>query len=83
MYKQPQVAKDLQIREYWAFRDEISVHHRVLFKCDRVIIPMRLHPDMRIHWRRKGAKACYRQTHQTLFWPNMQGEMNYVGRCSA
>ena len=40
------------IREYWTFRDEISMQNGVLFKSDRVIIPKKLHSEMlrRIYW---------------------------------
>ena len=73
------------IREYWTFRDEISVQNGVLFKSDRVIIPKKLRSEMlrRIHWSHIGAEACYRQARQTLFWPNMQGEIkDFVGQCA-
>lgn len=75
----------IAVREYWAFRDEISVQNGVLFKSDRVIIPKKLRPEMlrRIHLSHTGAEACYRQARQTLFWPNMQGEIkDFVGQCA-
>ncbi len=73
------------IRGYWAIRDEISVQDGVLFRSQRVIIPKTLRPEMlrRIHYSHIGGEACYRQARDTLFWPNMQGEIkDFVQQCS-
>lgn len=73
------------IRGYWAFRDEISVQDGILFRSQRVIIPKTLRPEMlrRIHYSHVGGEACYRQARDTLFWPNMQGEIkDFVQQCS-
>ncbi|KAJ8006345.1 hypothetical protein DPEC_G00134270 [Dallia pectoralis] len=73
------------IRGYWAIRDEISVQDGVLFRSQRVIIPKTLQPEMlrRIHYSHIGGEACYRQARDTLFWPNMQGEIkDFVQQCS-
>ncbi len=38
----------------------------------------------RIHATHIGGEACYRQAKETLFWPNMRGEIKvYVANCSA
>lgn len=71
---------------YWAVRDEISVQDGVLFKGQRIIIPRSLCPEMlrRIHISHIGGAACYRQARETLYWPNMQGEIkDFVSQCSA
>ncbi|KAJ8004076.1 hypothetical protein DPEC_G00155030 [Dallia pectoralis] len=73
------------IRGYWAIRDEISVQDGVLFRSQHVIIPKTLQPEMlrRIHYSHIGGEACYRQARDTLFWPNMQGEIkDFVQQCS-
>lgn len=57
----------------------------VLFKSDKVITSKKLRPEMRhcIHWSHIGAETCYRQAHQTFFWPNMQGEIkDFGGPCA-
>ncbi|KAK7933832.1 hypothetical protein WMY93_004728 [Mugilogobius chulae] len=76
----------IAIREYWSVRDEISAQNGVLFKGQRVIIPKSLRPEMlkRIHISHIGGEACYRQARDTLYWPNMQGEIkDFVSQCSA
>ncbi|KAJ8385140.1 hypothetical protein AAFF_G00192810 [Aldrovandia affinis] len=64
-------------REYWPFRDEISVQNGVLFRGQKVIIPKSLRPEMLtcIHSSHIGGEACYRHAQETLYWPNMQTEI--------
>lgn len=76
----------LAIREYWSIRDEISAQDGVLFKSQRVIVPKSLRAEMlkRIHASHVGGDACYRQARDTLYWPNMHGEIkDHVSQCSA
>lgn len=76
----------LAIREYWSIRDKISAQDGVLFKSQRVIVPKSLHAEMlkHIHASHVGGDACYRQARDTLYWPNMHGEVkDYVSQCSA
>lgn len=73
------------VREYWTFRDEISVQNGVLFRGQKVIIPKSLRPEMltRIHSSHVGGDACYRQARETLYWPNMQAEIkDFVSNCT-
>ena len=75
----------MAIRDYWAIRDEISAQDGVLFRSQRVIIPKSMRPEMlrRIHYNHVGGEACFRQARDTLYWPNMQGEIkDYVQQCS-
>uniref|UniRef100_A0A8C7JBX1 Gypsy retrotransposon integrase-like protein 1 n=1 Tax=Oncorhynchus kisutch TaxID=8019 RepID=A0A8C7JBX1_ONCKI len=73
------------VREYWTFRDEISLQNGVLFRGQKVIIPKSLRPEMltRIHSSHVGGDACYRQARETLYWPNMQAEIkDFVSNCT-
>ena len=36
----------VNIREYWNYRDELSVHNGILFKGSRVIIPRIFRPEV-------------------------------------
>ncbi len=76
----------LSVREYWPFRDELNIQKGVLFRGQCVIIPKALRAEMltRIHATHIGGKACYRQAKETLFWPNLRGEIkDYLANCSA
>ena len=50
------------IREYWAYRDELTAQNGVLFKGPRVIIPKSMRPEMlvRIHSSHLGDRVCER-----------------------
>ena len=62
-------------REYWPFRDEMSVQDGVLYKGCRVVIPSLLRQEMlgRIHYAHLGVEACLRRARETLYWPGMTG----------
>ncbi|KAJ8381229.1 hypothetical protein SKAU_G00020070 [Synaphobranchus kaupii] len=54
----------------------------------RAMIPSRrsdtLHMRHTVHASHIGGEACYRQARDTIFWPNMRGEIkDYVSNCSA
>ena len=53
----------IPIRDYWLYRDKISVHNRVLFKNQRVIIPKLLREEImsRIHSSHLGIEYCLRK----------------------
>lgn len=84
-----QVCKEnvlLTVREYWPFRDELNIQNGALYRGQCVIIPKTLRAVMltRIHASHIGGEACYRQARETLFWPNMRGEIkDYVSNCPA
>ena len=74
------------IREYWAYRDELTVQNGVLFKGPQVIIPKSMRPEMlvRIHSSHLGAQPCLRKARDVLYWPNMSNEIkDMIGQCSA
>lgn len=67
----------LLIREYWAYRDELTVQNGDLYKGPRVIIPKSMRPEMlvRIHSSHLGAQSCLRKARDVLYWPNMSNEI--------
>ena len=74
------------IREYWAYRDELSTQNGVLFKGSRIIIPNSMRPEMlvRIHSSHLGAESCLPKARDVFYWPNMSNEIrDKVGQCSA
>ena len=66
-----------EIRPYWSFRDEISIHEGVLLKSDQVIIPSSLRQEMltKIHKAHQGADSSIRRARETLFWPAMSAAL--------
>ena len=75
----------IQIREYWNYRDELTLHNGVLFKNQRVIIPKAMRPELisRIHSSHLGIESCLRKARDLLFWPSMNSEIKEaVVKCS-
>jgi len=81
----PDVKEDVspKIREYWNFRDEISVNDGLLFRCSQVIVPRSMRPDMirQVHSGHLGLEACLRRARDILYWPGMQAEVKQAVQC--
>ena len=78
-------ATPLSIREYWPFRDEITMQDSIVFKAYSVIIPKSMRKEMlnRIHSSHQGAEACLQKAKEILFWPNMKHEVrDAISMCS-
>ena len=60
----------IQIREYWNYREELTLHNGNLFKSQRVIIPKALRADLttRAHSIHQGIEACIRRAKDVVFW---------------
>ena len=62
------------LRQYWRFRDEISVNDGVLYCSHQLIVPLSLREGMshKIHKAHQVADSSIRKAHKSLFWPGMQ-----------
>jgi len=67
----------LNIREYWNFREELTLHNGILFKNQRVIIPRAMRPELtvRAHSNHQGIEACIRRAKDVVFWPAMSKDI--------
>ena len=56
-------------RAYYKFRNELSVQGGILFKGERVIVPMAMTAQMleKIHSRHVGAEGCLRRSREVVF----------------
>ena len=75
----------VHIREYWNYREELTLHNGVLFKNQKVIIPKAMRPEMisRIHSSHLGIETCLRKARDLVFWPSMNSEIKEaVIKCS-
>ena len=74
----------LRTRAYYKFRDELSVQGGVLFKGERVIVPMVMTAQMleKIHSSHVGAEGCVGRSREVVFWPGMTAEIRqYISSC--
>ena len=73
------------LREYWTYLDELSVHNGIIFKGFRLTIPRVLQPEVmsKIHSSHLGIEACHRKARDSVFWPNITGDVrDLVSQCS-
>ncbi len=71
-------------REYFPFRDELSVQNGIIFKGERVVIPLSIRPSVmeRIHSSHIGVQGCIRRARELVYWPNMTTELTeFIGKC--
>lgn len=75
----------VQVRDYWNYREKISLYNGLLFKSQRVIFPKAMRSEIlsRIHSSHQGIVSCLRKAKDIVFWPGMNSEIKaLVERCS-
>ena len=64
----------VHLRQYWSFRDEISVYDGAACRSNQVIVPSSLREEMlqKIHNAHQLANSSIRGARESPFWPAMQ-----------
>ena len=67
----------ISIREYWNFREQLTVHNGVLLKSQRIVIPKALRPEVitRLHSSHQGIESCLRKARDRVYWPHMNSDI--------
>ena len=65
------------IREYWNYKEELTVQDGVLYKGMKVIVPASMRSQMiaKAHSSRLGPDACVRRARNVLFWSTMTDQI--------
>ena len=74
-----------EILDYWNHRDELTVLDGLIFKGNKIVIPLVLRPQMldKIHAGHMGVEKCIHRARDVLFWPKMAREItNMVLNCT-
>ena len=60
----------ISIRDYWNFREDLTLHNGILFKSQRIIISHALRPEVisRLHSSHLGIEACLRKARDRVYW---------------
>ena len=69
---------------YFPYWDELSVQDRLIFRGERVVIPVGTKNTIkeRVHSSHLGVEGCLRRACEEVFWPNMNAELReYVQSC--
>ena len=58
---------------YWPYKEKLGYYNGILLKCDKIIIPSSLVPDVLkdIHRGHLGIEKCRLRARRSVFWPNM------------
>ena len=69
---------------YFSYRDELTVHNRIIMRGERIVIPTAMRPDikMKLHAGHMGINSCLRRARELVFWPGMSSEIRqYIESC--
>lgn len=76
---------DEHAREYWSYREELSVEDGLLFKSDRIVVPRAMRPEVLddIHGAHMGETKSLCFARDYVFWPGkrMPSLEDNSGRC--
>ncbi|XP_064423636.1 uncharacterized protein K02A2.6-like [Latimeria chalumnae] len=78
-------AVEPSIREYWNYRDEISMNEGLLLKGDKLIVPDSMRKEMldKLHSSHFGIEKCRIRAGDILFWPGMNKQIaKIISKCS-
>ncbi|PIK60265.1 hypothetical protein BSL78_02827 [Apostichopus japonicus] len=83
----PETRSELPVcaRPYWSYKHEITVNDEILFRGDKVIVPLtKMRRDIlaQIHSAHFGIEKCKRRARDVLFWPQMNAEIeDLISKC--
>ncbi|CAB3988820.1 Hypothetical predicted protein [Paramuricea clavata] len=68
----------IQITPYFSMRDDVTVQDGLIFRGQRIVIPLRLRREMnkKIHSSHLGTESCLRRARECLYWPGMSAKLN-------
>ena len=73
-----------ETRNYWSFRDELSIEDGILLKGTRIIIPSSLTSKFMqdLHMGHLGVTKCQQRAKSTVYWPNIDRDIEeYIRSC--
>ena len=74
------------VKPFWNYRNELSVMEGLVFKGERIVIPVALIKDMlkRVHIGHMGMVKCKNRAKEVMFWPGMNSQIeDIVSSCPA
>ena len=77
-----------ELKQYWSYRDELSIIKGIIFKGNRAVIPKKLRPEMlkqlyTPHMGIVGIEKIKLRARESLFWPGVnRGIENMVKLCN-
>ena len=74
-----------KVQDFWNFRDELSVYNDIIFKGERIVIPLSMRPEMleKVHESHFGIEKSRSRARDIMFWPKMSQDIeNLISKCA-
>ena len=74
-----------KVQDFWNFRDELSVYNDIIFKEERIVIPLSMRPEMleKMHESHLGIENSRSRARDIMFWPKMSQDIeNLISKCA-
>lgn len=67
----------ISVRDYWNYKENLSLHNGILFKRDRIIVPKSLRHKVitRLHSSHQGIESCLSKARDRVYWPAMNADI--------
>ena len=67
----------ISVRDYWNYKEDLSLHNGILFKRDRIIVPKSLRHEVvtRLHSSHQGIESRLRKVRDRVYWPAMNADI--------
>ena len=71
-----------ELKQYWSYRDELSIINGVIFKGDRAVILKKLRPKMlkQLHTPLMGIEKTKLRARESMFWLGINRELENIGK---
>lgn len=74
-----------KLQNYFPFREELSLQNGVVFKGERIVVPLTLRDCIidKVHASHLGIQGCLRRARDAFFWPDMSKQITeFISKCS-
>lgn len=74
------------VKDYWSFRDELSIQDGLILKSERIVIPATMQKLIleRLHLGHSGRERTKEKARNSVYWPGLNSAIDdMVDRCSA
>lgn len=73
------------LHAYWNYRDELTVADDIILKGTRILIPTSLQPAVlqQFHYAHQGAEKCKLRVKGSVFWANINRDIEEMVKCCA
>ena len=72
------------LKIYYGIRDEFAIQNGLIFKGDRIVIPLELRNSIMesIHSSHCGVESCLRRARECVYWPCMNSDVKqFISKC--